>query len=1176
MAGEYDDTEDTGYSGMPGLAVMSMGNQFTTPEAQEYAKKYLNQMEATTKGEEVDQYMARIRAQNEAAKKALQEARARLQAKKPDKASLWLAASAGFGAPTKFGTLGESAANFSNAIAQPWKQYQSEADAKQKGISDIDLLLAHTDDPELAAKLQIMKMRQDLQSRMGVKALDILGRPLQSAAPNKSQITAIGAGDRAYAPLYAEYVTGGGAANAVKGLDDLNTAQEMLMGRVDPKTGRRLKAIVPEHIDPKSGKKIPAKYEQPDNLSGWFVGSIGKIPFGVGDWAQSVFAPGAANVRQLVEYTVQNSLRPILGSQFTEYEGERLIARVYNPLFDEQTNARRVAILRQTLQRVKAQKDAAAHYWEEHHTLGPTPEDRRGFQGRYNWDNAKVEDLLPMGSLPGDDKLPPVPVGATAPRQQRANPGQVDDIPIEALQTPPAQARGGRVRFDEGGVARSRRPRAWTQREWDTGLIPPNPGEGPDDSGSESSMNQLRERQLLKRAGSQLTEKERQMIERRSKFGRGGYAQGGGADDRVETLPDGRERFKMPDGQGITAPAGKYTYDQALEIYTKANGRAPTIPGIPPQEIPALDEGDQPQEVPPQAAPQPAINVGQQPGAQPIADVDPTAGVVQDDQQSDGPTAMDLAGSGIGHGLLGAAGGWGASKVSHGAMNLVPGNKVTRGEGRVLSALENEALSPTDWAKHVARAHRLGVPMNALDAGGIEMRALGNQAMNPANKVTRDFYQDLKARQAAASGRVEDQVNKALKPDPYLATLDKLGKELKVRGGPEYEKLWQKYPSVKSPELFQLMETPTGKKAVDKAMEAMKDRGESLGKVDALGMVRKPTLRFLDEVKDSLDDMIQKEEMKNGVFQKTKKGNRMREMRRTYRDALDRATTDPKTGVSDYQQVRQNYGGDLEVMDALRFGREDFGKTAPDELEKYVKDMSFSEKDALRSGVAQHLFDQLGKTSGKSNPAATLINTPAQLDKLKVVFDKPKEFEVLKAALEAEARIYEDSASTIRKGQSNIMSMKSPTENIARRTAKAMPFKWWRPSAWALKYLRSTESMKPAEADAIIKMLKTNDPVEMKNMAMRLERKVGRPASRKRWTRAGMIAGAAAEAGRTIYNKLNEAPPQFEEEEAPPEEEQQFAKGGLVRKPQWMKDAEVSLNLTMYGGDDLVSDLMYR
>lgn len=141
--------------------------------------------------------------------------------------------------------------------------------------------------------------------------------------------------DKAFAKDYVAFVQNG-AADARKALDELGDAKAALEGS--------------------------------DAITGPVVGAVPDF------LAARVGLSGAISTREDVEQTVQRSLRAILGAQFTEKEGERLIRRAFNPSLDESVNARRVGNLLTQLERAYKAKVEAARYYEENGTLA-------GFKG---------------------------------------------------------------------------------------------------------------------------------------------------------------------------------------------------------------------------------------------------------------------------------------------------------------------------------------------------------------------------------------------------------------------------------------------------------------------------------------------------------------------------------------------------------------------------------------------------------------------------------------------------------------------------------------------------------------------------------------------------------------------------------------------------------------------------
>jgi hypothetical protein len=121
--------------------------------------------------------------------------------------------------------------------------------------------------------------------------------------------------------------------------------------------------------------------------------SIGLAP----DFFNALVNPEALGAKQAVEEVVQRNLRAVLGAQFTQVEGERLISRAFDARLKPQENAKRLRKLFLQMQTAAQQKQAMAEYYEANETL-------RGFKGKqpnmqdfYNALNAP--DAPPKGSV---------------------------------------------------------------------------------------------------------------------------------------------------------------------------------------------------------------------------------------------------------------------------------------------------------------------------------------------------------------------------------------------------------------------------------------------------------------------------------------------------------------------------------------------------------------------------------------------------------------------------------------------------------------------------------------------------------------------------------------------------------------------------------------------------------
>lgn len=138
------------------------------------------------------------------------------------------------------------------------------------------------------------------------------------------------AADKDFAKDYNEFIVQGGLADVNKGLTQLEEAVEIL-----------------------------------ETEGGTGVIEAGLMP----DWVQAVTNKSGLRAKELVTEVVQRNLRLVLGAQFTEKEGERLINRAFNPSLSEEENIKRIKRLGKSIYEAKNAKLAAARHYEQFGTL---------------------------------------------------------------------------------------------------------------------------------------------------------------------------------------------------------------------------------------------------------------------------------------------------------------------------------------------------------------------------------------------------------------------------------------------------------------------------------------------------------------------------------------------------------------------------------------------------------------------------------------------------------------------------------------------------------------------------------------------------------------------------------------------------------------------------------------
>jgi|CXWL01.1.fsa_nt_gi hypothetical protein len=144
-------------------------------------------------------------------------------------------------------------------------------------------------------------------------------------------------------------------------------------------------------------KSVSDRLKAGESLTGPIFGSL---PRGV----QRLTYPKETQALELVEEVVQRNLRLILGAQFTQKEGFRLIERAYNPALDPKYNAERLGRLVLAMERAVDAKTKAAAYFEKHGTLA-------GYRGPITPSISEIESAIDKPGAPTKDTWNKTPGG---------------------------------------------------------------------------------------------------------------------------------------------------------------------------------------------------------------------------------------------------------------------------------------------------------------------------------------------------------------------------------------------------------------------------------------------------------------------------------------------------------------------------------------------------------------------------------------------------------------------------------------------------------------------------------------------------------------------------------------------------------------------------------------------
>lgn len=180
------------------------------------------------------------------------------------------------------------------------------------------------------AQLELENLNKDkLKAEIGKTKAETAALGQKSIAekesPGQKQL------DTEFAKDKSDYLSQGGSANIDKDLQQLEEAKKLLEGGSDTISGPILGYL---------SKKYP-------------------------DVARSLNAEGT-KVQDYIQEVVQKNARLILGSAYTKEEGERLMAKAYDPQADEQENKDRLTRLVEQIKKARDIKEKAIQWSQEH------------------------------------------------------------------------------------------------------------------------------------------------------------------------------------------------------------------------------------------------------------------------------------------------------------------------------------------------------------------------------------------------------------------------------------------------------------------------------------------------------------------------------------------------------------------------------------------------------------------------------------------------------------------------------------------------------------------------------------------------------------------------------------------------------------------------------------------
>ena len=335
-------------------------------------------------------------------------------------------------------------------------------------------------------------------------------------------------------------------------------------------------------------------------------------------------------------------------------------------------------------------------------------------------------------------------------------------------------------------------------------------------------------------------------------------------------------------------------------------------------------------------------------------------------------------------------------------------------ERRAAEVLYGSTPSPERAIGETLLSQKYGVPA-PLGLATPELAALTEKVLAKPSAGREVLATQLAETQAGAVPRVEQQVEKALPgAKDYFDVEDTITQNLRRIGDNEYQRAFAVGP-VNDRELISLANNPELSSIWAQAQRLARLEGRDLpikmepvldagGNLVGLAPTKDviPDVQSLHYLKRALDDRIDAGFRGNAGVGKAEAAVLKESIRKPLLARLDIL-------VPEYRDARALYAGDLEVRDALRLGRDILkGKMRPQQLERAVTGMSAAEREALKTGARQSIFEPLEDATTNRNFAQRLRGVrgdSATMQKLQMVMD-PKEYRFFERALKREDELF--------------------------------------------------------------------------------------------------------------------------------------------------------------------------
>jgi hypothetical protein len=345
--------------------------------------------------------------------------------------------------------------------------------------------------------------------------------------------------------------------------------------------------------------------------------------------------------------------------------------------------------------------------------------------------------------------------------------------------------------------------------------------------------------------------------------------------------------------------------------------------------------------------------------------------------------ALGAVTGGVTAGALGMLGQYVAMPAYHQLKRMMGFDDANRMADRlIVDALRKDGVDPN---QALARLQGMQRGEATLADVGENTAALLRRASAAPGQARQETQTALSNRAAERGPRISDDLRTLMSgsQDFYTDITDLMAKR-RADADPLYKAAWANAPVItpqSAPNIWGMRDYPSFKKAMDKGLDRMRDRGLPLNSPENI-------FRALHETKIALDDMITnniKEGHKN-------QAGILLDMKQKLLEDMDNAS-------GPYKIARQAYAGDSEMLTAMNEGRNIYTMEElklRDFMQRFSKNAS--EYDSFRAGIAQAMLERV-RAGGPNADPMQLVFPRGSEQRIRGAFRDDQAFEEFKNRL---------------------------------------------------------------------------------------------------------------------------------------------------------------------------------